>query len=122
MILTFLTSQVGVYADQEDGIRRYIKICVHKTKLQNCLTLSTQVTKNSNISADRRNQGVILSADGVPYFKDMGARSGWPFVIRSANLPDGIATDMYYAHMIALQTTDMLTRDNETGKLKRDKR
>ena len=79
-----------------------------------------KVTDNPNIACDSRHQSIILSTDGVPYFKNFNLRSGWPVVIRSGGLPDGLWNDMFYAHMVALQPTDYWTM--EEGECVRKKR
>lgn len=61
-----------------------------------------KMVDNPNINADSRNQGLIASTDGVPYFKDLNSASGWPVVVRSANLPHGLWNDYSYCHLSAL--------------------
>jgi len=81
-----------------------------------------KVTNNLNISSDSRNQAIIVSSDGVPLFKDMHSTSVWPLVIRSANLPDGLWTDVLFCHMVGFYTCEYLTREvgtNKFGKVKR---
>ena len=76
-----------------------------------------KVADNPNINADVRNQAVILSSDGMPFFKDMGCRSGWPILMRSAMLPPGLWNSNAYTHMIAFQASDYLVNDAKQGGL-----
>ena len=70
-----------------------------------------KVTDNPNINQDSRNQAISLSADGVPLFKDRNAGSAWPFVVRTHCLPDGLASDLAYVHMIAFEMSEHWTWD-----------
>jgi hypothetical protein len=81
-----------------------------------------KVVDNPNISCDPRNQAVMLSTDGMPYFKDVQCRSGWPILMRSAMLPDGLWNTAAYTHMLAFQASDYLDEDSTTGKVNRIKR
>jgi hypothetical protein len=81
-----------------------------------------KVRDNPNISCDPRNQAVMLSTDGMPFFKDVMCRSGWPVLMRSAMLPDGLWNSAAYTHMIAFQASDYLDEDSTTGKVTRIKR
>jgi hypothetical protein len=74
-----------------------------------------KVVSNPNINADPRNQAVILSSDGMPYFKNLGCRSGWPVLMRSAMLPAGLWNSMGYTHMFAFQASDYLENDKTMG-------
>ena len=74
-----------------------------------------KVVSNPNINADPRHQAVILSSDGMPYFKDMGCRSGWPILMRSAMLPAGLWNSQAYTHMYAFQASDYLENDATDG-------
>ena len=60
------------------------------------------MTNNPNINADRRHQAITGSSDGIPLFRDKNAVSAWPFVLKNALLPDGLANEMCYAHLAAL--------------------
>ena len=71
-----------------------------------------KVLQNPNISADPRNQAVVLSTDGMPFFKDIKCRSGWPVLMRSAMLPDGLWNAQPYTHMLAFQASDYLDEDS----------
>ena len=81
-----------------------------------------KVTDNANINQDRRNQTIIASTDGVPFFADKQSLSGWPLLLRSGNLPDGLWGDMLYCHMVGLYTCDYLHRHSITGKFGRIRR
>ena len=81
-----------------------------------------KVLDNPNISCDPRHQAIMLSTDGMPFFKDVQCRSGWPVLLRSAMLPDGLWNTSAYTHMLAFQASDYLDEDPETGKVNRIKR
>ena len=82
-----------------------------------------KVVENKNINADPRNQAVILSSDGMPYFKDLGCRSGWPILMRSAMLPAGLWNSPAYSHMIAFQASEYLVNDPlQAGRITRVQR
>ena len=81
-----------------------------------------KVTANSNISSDPRNQAYCLSTDGMPFFKDVKSRSGWPILLRSAMLPAGLWNTPAYTHMVAFQPAEEWVRDEtDGGKLVRHK-
>jgi hypothetical protein len=63
------------------------------------------------MSSDARHQAIIGASDGIPIFKDKNSRSGWPFVIRNANLPEGLWMDEQHTHMVAYVASDYLTWD-----------
>lgn len=81
-----------------------------------------KVLQNPNMNRDPRNQAVILSMDGMPLFKDQSCRSGWPIVMKSAMLPDGLCNAQANTHMIAYQASDYLEVDPVSGKFVRVKR
>jgi hypothetical protein len=58
-----------------------------------------KVTDNDDINGDHRNLALIGTADGVPYFDDQ-RRGAWPFILRCANLPDGVFPNPYITHTI----------------------
>lgn len=83
-----------------------------------------KVYNNAHLKGDRRNQGVILSADGVPYFGSDGAngtRGCWPVVLRSGNLPDGLSKSFDMSHMVALEAQEHATVD-VLGRIKMERR
>jgi hypothetical protein len=80
-----------------------------------------KVLSNPIMNADSRNQPLILSADGVPYF-DSGSkqsRGAWPIVARLASLPDGLWGRFEFAHLFALEAQEHWCTDIETGKVHR---
>ena len=81
-----------------------------------------KVLLNPRMNSDPRHQAVILSTDGMPYFKDIQCRSGWPVLMRSAMLPDGLWNSQAYTHMLAFQASDYLDEDPTTGIAHRVKR
>ena len=81
-----------------------------------------KVLLNPRMNSDPRHQAVILSTDGMPYFKDIKCRSGWPVLMRSAMLPDGLWNSQAYTHMLAFQASDYLDEDSTTGIARRVKR
>jgi hypothetical protein len=81
-----------------------------------------KVLDNPFMNKDPRNQAIILSTDGVPLFKDQGCRSGWPVVMRSAMLPDGLWNAQQNTHMLAYQASDHLEVDPVSHKFVRVKR
>ena len=83
---------------------------------------NVKVTNNPNINSDSRHQPVVLSADGVPYFKEKNDRSGWPFVLQLANLPPALNSDLSLCHLIALGGCEYLDTDPATGKIIRVKK
>jgi hypothetical protein len=72
-----------------------------------------QVTENSNINADRRNQAVSASTDGVPFFKDRNAANGWPVSVWPDNAPLGKNRDNAHAHMAMLVPSEYWIVDSE---------
>jgi hypothetical protein len=83
-----------------------------------------KMLRDPNISTDHRNQGLIISSDGVPYFQ-AGAkhsRGAWPVVARLASLPDGLWDRFEFAHLYALEATEHWITDVETGKIQRKRR
>jgi hypothetical protein len=73
-----------------------------------------KVTDNPAMNGDNRNQAIIGASDGVPLFRDKFARSGWPAVVRSANLPTGLWNNNAMAHMVGYIASDYKTEDKET--------
>ena len=61
-----------------------------------------KVTDNPNMSADSRNVALSGSCDGVPFFKDRNAMSGWPYVLVNENCPPGISHTTSHAHLVML--------------------
>jgi hypothetical protein len=82
---------------------------------------SDKVLNNPVMSADPRNQPLILSADGVPYFgaASKHSRGAWPIVARLASLPDGLWGRFEFAHLFALEPQEHWCTDIETGRVHR---
>jgi hypothetical protein len=80
-----------------------------------------KVTNNININSDRRNVALTGSCDGVPFFKDRNAMSGWPFVLTNENLPPGICRTTSHAHMVLLVPA-MYKSDVPGGRVKINKK
>jgi hypothetical protein len=83
-----------------------------------------KVYNNPHLNGDCRGQGVILSADGVPYFGSDGAngtRGCWPVVLRSGNLPDGLSKSFAMSHMVAMEAQEHTTVDVQ-GRIKMERR
>jgi hypothetical protein len=76
-----------------------------------------KVTENPKMNGDNRNQAIIGASDGVPLFRDKFARSGWPAVVRSANLPAGLWNNNALAHMVGYIASDYKTQDEDTNKI-----
>ena len=67
-----------------------------------------------------RNQGLIISSDGIPYFKDRGSnRKGYPVGVRLANLPEAIGKKLNMTHLLGLMACEYWMKDKHTGKPKR---
>lgn len=70
------------------------------------------------MNADRRNLGLVGTTDGVPLFDDQ-KRSAWPFVMRVANLPDGLSTEMSNVHLHMLTACEFWELDPDANVLRR---
>ena len=83
-----------------------------------------KIINNPDINTDIRNHGIILSADGIPYFGSAGkhSRGAWPVLARLASLPDGLWDRFEYAHLYALEAQEHWYTDVETGKVLRKRR
>ena len=77
-----------------------------------------KMVDNPVMSADHRNQGLISTTDGVPFFEDQ-RRGGWPFVLRSANLPDSLSNHMTNCHLHLLAPSEFWEVDPEANVLRR---
>jgi hypothetical protein len=64
-----------------------------------------KVTNNPHMNAEHRNLALVGCTDGVPFFKDQ-LRGGWPFVVKVAQLPDGMAGDMRNCHVCIVQANE----------------
>ena len=95
-------------------------ICIHPaTHVNICTTQLVQVMENSNINSDPRHQAISAAADGVPFFKDRNAASGWPwpFVLYPESGPVGVASSNDDAHMVGLVPSEYLTEDADGKRL-----
>jgi hypothetical protein len=83
-----------------------------------------KMLRDPNINSDHRNQGLIISSDGVPYFGagSKHSRGAWPVVARLASLPDGLWDRFEFAHLYALEATEHWLTDVETGRIQRKRR
>jgi hypothetical protein len=70
-----------------------------------------KVTENPSINADRRNQALSVSADGMPYFKDMNSTNGWIVSVIAEALGEGnLGHHVGYVHLAALAPSEYLTQ------------
>ena len=76
------------------------------------------------LNADHRNQGIVISSDGIPYFGagDKHSRGAWPIVARLASLPDGMWDRFEYAHLYVLEAQEHWSTDVETGEVHRKRK
>ena len=83
-----------------------------------------KILNNPAMNTDKRNQGIILSTDGIPYFgaASKHSRGAWPVLARLASLPDGLWDRFEYAHLYALEAQEHWYTDVETGKVHRKRR
>ena len=81
-----------------------------------------KVKENPNMNSDSRNVALSGSCDGVPYFKDRNAMSGWPFVLTDENLPPGLCKTTAHAHMVSLAPAFYKTNgeDSKIDYIKKD--
>jgi hypothetical protein len=78
-----------------------------------------KVTNNPHMSNDHRNLGLDGCTDGVPFFKD-GQRGGWPFILRSPQLPEGMSGNMKNCHVAFVQANEYRSKhDNGRRGVKR---
>ena len=99
-----------LYNDTEDGRPRG-----HVTRSRGW---KAKVTDNPHMSDDHRNLGLVGGTDGVPFFNDQ-RRSGWPYVLRVANLPDKLSMHMSNVHLHMLSASEHWAVDEEAGMLRR---
>lgn len=76
------------------------------------------MTDNPLMSEDHRNLGLIGTCDGVPLFDDKH-RGCWPFVLRVANLPDGLSHLTINSHVVMIAGSEYLSLDPGTKEVKR---
>lgn len=73
---------------------------------------------NPHMNGDTRNLGLLATTDGVPFFDDQ-KRGGWPFILRVANLPDGLSMHPANCHLSLLSANDRWEHDPATNALRR---
>ena len=77
-----------------------------------------KVLDNPKMNADHRNLALVSTTDGVPFFDDQ-KRGAWPFILRVANLPDGLSTHISNCHLHLLQASEFWEHDKDAGVLRR---
>jgi hypothetical protein len=77
-----------------------------------------KIRDNKHMNGDHRNLGLIGTTDGVPFFDDQ-RRGAWPFVLRCANLPDGLSMHMANCHVALLSANEFWEVDSAAGVLRR---
>ena len=77
-----------------------------------------KIRDNPHMNGDHRNLGLIGTTDGVPFFEDQ-RRGAWPFVLRCANLPDGLSMHMANCHLALLSANEFWEMDYADGVLRR---
>jgi hypothetical protein len=79
-----------------------------------------KMTNNPHMQSESRNQAIIMSSDGIPYFKDKGSnRKGYPCAARLANPPEAISKSLHLTHLLCLMSCEYWERDPVTGKPRR---
>jgi hypothetical protein len=73
---------------------------------------------NPVMNADHRSLGLVSTADGVPFFDDQ-KRGAWPFILRVANLPDGLSTHIANCHLHMLSANEYWKLDTDANVLRR---
>ena len=83
-----------------------------------------KVLNNVSLRGDHRNQGLVLSTDGIPYFgaASKHSRGAWPVLGRLASLPDGLWDRFEFAHLWGLEAQEHWETDIETGNVHRKRR
>ena len=61
------------------------------------------------------------AADGVPFFKDRNAASGWPYVVYPESGPVGMAQSNEDAHMVGMAPSEYWDEDENGKKVLRKK-
>jgi hypothetical protein len=77
-----------------------------------------KVTDNPVMNSDHRGLALVGTTDGVPYFDDM-KRTAWPFILRVANLPDGLSTHISNTHLHLIAASEYWDLDKDAKVLKR---
>jgi hypothetical protein len=79
----------------------------------------TKMKDNPVMMADVRNLGLIGTADSVPYFKDMLARGGVPFMLRHGNLCPELQLELRNCHLVGILPNEVQDLDPDTGQVVR---
>jgi len=77
-----------------------------------------KILDNPVMNADSRSLGIVGTTDGVPYFDDQ-KRGGWPFILRVANLQDGLSTHISNCHLHMLSANEYWDLDTDANVLRR---
>lgn len=77
-----------------------------------------KVTDNPHMRSDKRNLALIGTTDGVPFFDDQ-KRGAWPFLLKTANLPDGLCNDVANCHLTLLSANEYWEHDAASNTLRR---
>ena len=77
-----------------------------------------------SVRGDHRNQGLVMTTDGIPYFNASSkhSRGAWPLLVRLASLPDGLWDRFELAHLYGLEAQEHWVTDVETGTVHRKRR
>ena len=86
--------------------------------ISNSRAFREKMVDNPHLSGDVRNLGFVGTTDGVPYFKDM-VRTGWPFVLRCANLPDSLSVHPTNCHLHVISGSEYWSVNEATNVLER---
>ena len=82
------------------------------------LNVHGQVRDNPHMSDDNRNQSLIATCDGVPFFDDQ-RRGAWLFVFRHGNLPDALSMRTSNVYMPILSANEHWELDEDANVLRR---
>ena len=77
-----------------------------------------KVLDNPVINEDHRNLAFIGTTDGVPFFDDQ-KRGAWPFLLKCANLPEGLCNNVANTHLTMLSGNEYWELDEEARVLRR---
>jgi hypothetical protein len=77
-----------------------------------------KISDNPHMNCDQRNIGLVGTTDGIPYFDDQ-KRGAWPFILRVANLPDGLSTHVSNTHLHLLSASEHWELDEAANVLRR---
>jgi hypothetical protein len=77
-----------------------------------------KVLDNPKMNHDHRSLGLVSTTDGIPFFDDQ-KRTAWPFILRVANLPDGLSTHVSNCHMHMLSASEYWDMDESANVLRR---